>query len=227
MKEHTEVLSHAIKEIPNIIEGLRKESKTTEEHVHQVFDELRLLLNEREAALIGDIEQKLNEKEKAWEIQRDDLVFLFKGIRDSVEFSQRLVAEGSHVEVVNSQKPVMARFETLEGEMKKAPLSLVSKEFIRYEGVESAKKQIQEIGNIEWRGPIEAGKSVVWRGEANDLIILNQKDRFDVTLCDKHGDSVALNPLAPLPTDDIQVMINGQEVKVIFIDSPGLKLIIG
>lgn len=162
---------------------------------------------------MGEIEKHRHQKEKELMIQKEDLEFLLKGIRDSVGFSEKLVCEGSGAEIASSHNLVGARFGTLEKEMNTAPLLPIS-EVAELAGVEEAREMITGIGMLIVKDLVAPEKSSVVRGE-NDTVVLNQKYSFEVILVDQKGNKVIGGQTAS--SAGIQVKIEGpsKNVKVL------------
>lgn len=223
MKKNASEITHAIKESSNALGASKKQVKLTEERIHLIFEQLRLLLSEREAELLAEIEKEVQLKEQESLTQKNDLESLLQRIHDLGNFSERLVTEGNGVEIAGSHNPVIARFESLQNEMKKAPFSPVTIDVIEFleegeAGVEESKTMLKGIGAIAVKGAVSAEKSRVVRSENENDSIVSSDQRYscDLILVDHKGDTVT--GTVPI-TAGMQVRIDGpsKDVEVILI----------
>ena len=110
-------MTEAIKVIVTTMVGVREQAKVTENEIHSAISSLiaavTMMLRDREAVLISDVETTKYQKEKELQLQKDELEFLLSGIRHAVLFSEAMLTEGSDTEIVAGHQQVVARLETL------------------------------------------------------------------------------------------------------------------
>ena len=120
MKGHDGSLAQAISAVDKVIGELSTHVKEVEKEIHTACEKLREMVNEREAQLLSEVETVRHEKEKELVSQKHHFEFLLVGIRESTEFGEVLVKEGSESEIVASQREVVSRLTTLGQETERS-----------------------------------------------------------------------------------------------------------
>jgi len=120
VKGHDGSLVQAISAVDKVVGEVNTQAKQVEKEIHAACEKLREMVNEREAQLLSEVETVRHEKEKESVDQKNPLEFLLVGIRESTQFGEVLVTEGSESEIVASQKDVVSRLTTLGQEMEKS-----------------------------------------------------------------------------------------------------------
>jgi len=177
--------------------GVREQAKVTENEIHSAISSLiaavTMMLRDREAVLISDVETTKYQKEKELQLQKDELELLLTGIRHAALFSEALVKEGSDTEIVAGHQQVVARMTTLTSEQEKAQLEPVIDTVIEFVGVEERvellSSVIQKLGTVVSTG-ISVEQSIIEKPMGNTHQI-NRAYLFKVILVDKKGDKVS------------------------------------
>jgi len=120
VKGHDSRLTQAISAVDKVIGEVNTQAKEVEKEVHAACEKLREMVNEREAQLLSEIETARHQKEKDLVSQKHHLEFLLVGIRESTQFGEVLVKEGSESEIVASQKEVVSRLTSLGQETERS-----------------------------------------------------------------------------------------------------------
>jgi len=124
--------------------------------------------------------------------QKHHLEFLLVGIRESTQFGDLLVKEGSESEIVASQKEVVSRLTTLGQEREKSQMEPATDSTIVFEGDGGGLRQFGEaimvFGSVVSRD-ISAEKSTV-EGQPSGSVSINQVVSFKVVVVDKKGSRV-------------------------------------
>jgi len=133
-------------------------------------------VNEREAQLLSEVETVRHEKEKELVSQKNHLEFFLVGIRESTQFGEVLVKEGSESEIVASQKEVVSRLTTLGQEKEKSPMEPATNSTIVFEGDAGGLRQVGEaiegFGSVVSKD-ISAEKSTA-EGQRSGSVSINQ-----------------------------------------------------
>jgi len=179
------------------------------------------MVNEREAQLLSEVETVGHEKEKELVSQKHRLEFLLVEIRESTQFGEVLVKEGSESEIVASQKEVVSRLTSLGQEKEKNQMEPATDSTIVFLGDGGGIRQVGEaikvFGSVVSRD-ISPEKSTV-EGQPSELISINQAVSFKVVVVDKKGNRVTSSPkgkgIIPFA---VEITVNGnqagqQEVK--------------
>jgi len=95
VKGHDGSLAQAISAVDKVIGEVNTQAKEVEKEIHAACEKLREMVNEREAQLLSEVETVRHEKEKELVSQKHHLEFLLVGIRESAQFGEVLVKEGS------------------------------------------------------------------------------------------------------------------------------------
>jgi len=137
-----------------------------------------------------------HEKEKESVDQKNPLEFLLVGIRESTQFGEVLVTEGSESEIMASQRDVVSRLTSLGQEKVKSQMESASDSTIAFEGDAGGLRQVGEA--IEGFGIvvskfISAEKSSV-EGQPSGSVCINQVVSFKVVVVDKKGNWVTSSP---------------------------------
>ena len=198
---------------------VREQAKVTEKEIHSTIESLiatvTMMLRDREAALISNVETVMHQKEKELQLQKDELEFLLSGIRHAVLFSGALVKEGSDTEIVTGHQQVVARMATLTNEREKAQFEPVTEAEIEFVCErESLSSVIKELGAVVSKG-ISAEQSVIETPIGNTQQI-NRAYSFKVILVDQKGNKVlaardrekAVKGLAVAVTGPSQVQVH-------------------
>ena len=188
MKGHDGSLAQAISAVDKVIGEVNTQSKQVEREIHAACEKLREMVNEREAQLVSEVETVRHEKEKELGSQKHHLEFLLVGIRESTQFGDLLVKEGS----VASQKEVVSRLTTLGQEREKSQMEPATDSTIVFEGDGGGLRQFGEaimvFGSVVSRD-ISAEKSTV-EGQPSGSVSINQVVSFKVVVVDKKGSRV-------------------------------------
>ena len=144
MKGHDGSLAQAISAVDKVIGEVNTQAKQVEKEIHAACEKLREMVNEREAQLLSEVETVRHEKEKELVSQKHLLEFLLVGIRESTQFGEVLVKEGSESEIVASQKEVVSRLTSLGQEKEKSPMEPATDSTIVFEGDGGGLRQVGE-----------------------------------------------------------------------------------
>ena len=145
MKGHDGDLAQAIFAVDKVIGEVNTQAKQVEKEIHAACEKLREMVNEREAQLVSEVETVRHEKEKELVSQKHHLEFLLVGIRESTQFGEVLVKEGSESEIVASQKEVVSRLTTLGQEKEKSQMEPATDSTIAFEGDAGGLGQVGEV----------------------------------------------------------------------------------
>ena len=145
MKGHDGSLAQAISAVDKVIGEVNIQAKEVEKEIHAACEKLREMVNEREAQLVSEVETVRHEKEKELVSQKHHLEFLLVGIRESTQFGEVLVKEGSESEIVASQKEVVSRLTTLGQEKEKSQMEPATDSTIAFEGDAGGLGQVGEV----------------------------------------------------------------------------------
>jgi len=196
VKGHDGNLAQAISAVDKVIGEVNTQAKQVEREIHSACEKLREMVSEREAQLLSEVETVRHEKEKELVSQKHHLEFLLVGIRESTEFGEVLVKEGSESEIVASQKDVVSRLTTLGQEKEKSPMEPATDSTIVFEGDAGGLRQVGEVikgfGSVVSRD-ISAEKSSI-EGQPSGSISINQVVSFKVVAVDKKGNRVTSSP---------------------------------
>jgi len=182
--------------VDKVIGEVNTQAKEVEKEIHSACEKLREMVNEREAQLLSEIETVRHEKAKELMSQKNHLEFLLMGIRESTQFGEVLVKEGSESEIVASQKEVVSRLTTLGQEKEKSQMEPATDSTIVFEGYAGGLRQVGEairgFGGIVSRD-VSAEKSTV-EGQPPGLVSINRVVSFTVVVVDRKGNRVASSP---------------------------------
>ena len=212
MKDHDGSLAQAVSAVDKVIREVNTQAKEVEE-IHAACEKLREMVNEREAQLLSEVETVRHDKEKELVSQKHHLEFLLVGIRESTQFGEILVKEGSESEIVASQKDVVSRLTSLREEKEQSQMEPVADSTIVFEWDAEA---IRGFGYFVSRD-ISAEKSSI-EGQPSGSISINQAVLFEVTVVDKKGNRATSSPkgkgIIPFV---VEIALNGnqqQQVKI-------------
>jgi len=196
VKDHDGSLAQAISVVDKVIGEMTTQAKQVEKEIHAACEKLREMVNEREAQLLSEVENVRHEKEKELVSQKHHLEFLLVGIRESTQFGEVLVREGSESEIVASQKEVVSRLTTLGQEKEKSQMEPATDSTIVFEGDAGGLRQVGEaikgFGGVVSRD-ISAEKSCI-EGQPSGSVSVNQAVSFKVIVVDKKGNRVTSSP---------------------------------
>ena len=198
MKVHDGTLAQVISAVDKVIGEVNTQAKQVEKEIHSACEKLREMVNEREAQLLSEVETVRHEKEKELVSQKHHLEFLLVGIRESTQFGEILVKEGSESEIVASQKEVVSRLTTLGQEKEKSQMEPATDStiVIVFERDAGGLSQVGEViklfGGVVSRD-ISAEKSTI-EGQPSGSVCINQVVSFKVTVVDKKGNRVTSSP---------------------------------
>ena len=91
MKGHDGSLVQSIAAIDKVIGEVNTQAKRVEEEIHVACEKLRVMVNEREAQLLSEVEEVRHEKEKELISQKHHLEFILVGMREGGKFGEILV----------------------------------------------------------------------------------------------------------------------------------------
>jgi len=140
------------------------QAKEVEKEIYAACEKLRELVNEREAQLVSEVETVRHQKEKELVSQKNHLEFLLVGIRESTEFGEVLVKEGSESEIVASQKEVVSRLTSLGQEKEKSQMEPATDSTIVFEGDAGGISQVGEA--IKGFGSVVSNEKEMAKKEA-------------------------------------------------------------
>ena len=196
MKGHDGSLAQAISAVDKVIGEVNTQAKQVEKEIHAACEKLREMVNEREVQLLSEVETVRHEKEKELVSQKHHLEFLLVGIRESTQFGEVLVKEGSESEIVASQKEVVSRLTFLALEKEKSQMEPTTDSTIVFEGDAGGHRQVGEVvkvfGSVVSRD-ISPEKSSI-EGQPSGSISINQVVSFMVSVLDKKGNRVTSSP---------------------------------
>jgi len=144
VKGHDGSLAQAVSAVDKVIREVNTQAKQVEREIHAACEKLREMVSEREAQLVSEVETVRHEKEKELVSQKHHLEFLLVGIRESTQFGEVLVKEGSESEIVASQKDVVSRLTSLGQEKEKSPMEPATDSTIVFEGDAGGLRQVGE-----------------------------------------------------------------------------------
>ena len=150
MKGHDGFLAQAISAVDKVIGEVNTQAKQVEKEIHAACEKLREMVNEREAQLLSEVETVRHEKEKELVSQKHHLEFLLVGIRESTQFGEVLVKEGSESEIVASQKEVVSRLTFLALEKEKSQMEPATYSTIVFGGDAGGLRQVGEGNQGIW-----------------------------------------------------------------------------
>ena len=145
MKGHNGSLAKALFAVDKVIGEVNAQAKQVEREIHATCEKLREMVNEREVQLLSEVETVRYEKEKELASQKHHLEFLLVGIRESTQFGEVLVSEGSESEIVASQKDVVSRLTSLGQEKEKSQMEPTTDSTIVFEGDAEGLRQVGEV----------------------------------------------------------------------------------
>ena len=145
MKGQDGSLAQAISAVDKVIGEVNTQAKEVEKEIHSACERVREMVNEREAQLLSEVDTVRHEKEKELVNQKQHLEFLLVGIRESTQFGEVLVKEGSESEIVASQKDVVSRLTTLGHEKEKSQMEPSTDSTIIFEGDAGGLRQVGEV----------------------------------------------------------------------------------
>jgi len=221
VKGHDGSLVQAISAVDKVIGEVNTQAEQVEKEIHSACEKLRELMNERETQLLREVETVRHEKEKELVGQKNHLEFLLVGIRESTQFGEVLVKQGSKGEIVASQKNVVSRLTTLGQEKEKSQMEPVTDFVIVFEGDTGGLRQVGEVikglGSIVSKD-ISTEKSSV-EGQPSGSVVITQVVSFKVLVVDKKGNRVTSSPkgqgIIPFV---VEITLNGnqqqQQVKI-------------
>jgi len=196
VKGHDGSLAQAISAVDKVIGEVNIQAKEVEKEIHSACVKLREMVNEREAQLLSEVETARHEKEKELVSQKHHLEFLLVGIRESAQFGEALVNEGSENEIAASQKEVVSRLTSLGQEKEKSQMEPVTDPTIVFEGDGGGLRQvgeaIKEYVKVVLKD-ISAEKSSI-EGQPSGSISIDQAVSFKVIVVDKKGNRVTSSP---------------------------------
>jgi len=196
VKGHDGSLALGISAVDKVIGEVNTQAKQVEREIHAACEKLREMVNEREVQLLSEVETVRHEKEKELVSQKHHLEFLLVGIRESTQFGEVLVKEGSESEIVASQKEVVSRLTSLGQEKEKSQMEPTTDSTITFEGDAGGLRQVGEVvkgfGSV-LRWDISAEKSFV-EGQPSGSISINRSVSFKVIVVDKKGNRVTSSP---------------------------------
>jgi len=144
VKGHNGSLAKALFAVDKVIGEVNAQAKQVEREIHATCEKLREMVNEREVQLLSEVETVRYEKEKELASQKHHLEFLLV-IRESTQFGEVLVSEGSESEIVASQKDVVSRLTSLGQEKEKSQMEPTTDSTIVFEGDAEGLRQVGEV----------------------------------------------------------------------------------
>ena len=113
MKKREGSLKEAIESLGEALEELTAHSKTADNAVRNSFADLRLDVDRREREVLEELRKTKERKEMELQQQKEELEALLAGIRISTQFTEKLLADGTEVEIAMSKSQVLDRLEHL------------------------------------------------------------------------------------------------------------------
>jgi len=111
----------SVKSLNNILDTLDLQNNEAEKEIEKEFDKLRDMLNERQAEMLNELEKAKFQKVKALKLQRDELEMIKVGIDSATSLTEKVIAEGTEVEILISENQLTQRLIHL----KEAKLQLI------------------------------------------------------------------------------------------------------
>lgn len=222
-----------VKTTSEALTTLNQGAQKVEGEIHPVFEGLNPPRDERLVELLTENETIRHQKEKALLLQKEELEFLVRGMRDAVAFSERLMNEGSMAEIVFNCQLISSRLSTLLREDRhNLTFQLVTDPLIVFEiepdWVDSTGKLQSNVGRISTSQSISIEQIRVSR--ATFEFPVNQNYYFEGILVTKGGEEEVVDDGSLLPFFDIK--INGEQRKDIQlrliqrVESKGVTMII-
>ena len=113
MKRREVTLKEAIESLAEALEELTAHSKTADDTIRNSFADLRLDVDKREREVLEELRKTKEHKEGELRQQKEELEALLVGIRISSRFTEKLLADGTEVEIAMSKTQVLARLKHL------------------------------------------------------------------------------------------------------------------
>jgi len=113
VKKREGSLKEAIESLGEALEELTAHSKTADNAVRNSFADLRLDVDRREREVLEELRKTKERKEMELQQQKEELEALLAGIRISTQFTEKLLADGTEVEIAMSKSQVLDRLEHL------------------------------------------------------------------------------------------------------------------
>ena len=162
-----------------------------------------------------------HKKEKELVNQKHHLEFLLVGIRESTQFGEVLVKEGSESEIVATQKDVVSRLTSLGQEKEKSQMEPVTDSTIVFEGDAGGLRQVGEaikgFGSVVSRD-ISTEKSSI-EGQPSGSVSINQVVSFRVFVVDKKGNRVTSSPKGKgIILFVVEITLNGNQLQQVKIE---------
>lgn len=99
----------SIKRVETQVQHVRACSQDIKARIHESFQAIHKVLEEREAAVVTSLVDLTTMKVRDLEHQKTELCRTLDGVRMAIAFSETLVQEGTDIHLLNQQKTVMAR----------------------------------------------------------------------------------------------------------------------
>jgi len=187
---HAGKLQVSLRAIDDTLGEVGTQAEATETEIHSQFEQLRELVNEREAQLLGDVDDTRHQKEKDLRAQKDQLEFLLAGVRESSTFAGILAGEGTDAEVLAAHRQVLARLTGLEAEKEKCRLEPVRDATLELVGAGQAEEALRTLVRIGSQD-ISLDASVVEVQSLATSVIVGQQFSLRVTVVDRRGKKLA------------------------------------
>jgi len=123
VKKREGSLKEAIESLGEALEELTAHSKTADDAVRNSFADLRLDVDRREREVLEELRKTKERKETELRQQKEELEALLAGIRISTQFTEKLLADGTEVEIAMTKSQVLDRLEHLVRHPAKPTLS--------------------------------------------------------------------------------------------------------
>lgn len=161
------------------LEELSAHSKTADDSIRNCFADLRLDVDRREREVLEELRKTKEKKEEELRQHKEDLEALLVGIQVSTGFTEKLLAEGTEVEVAMSKAQVLGRLEYLA----KASCStdMVYDALVTF-GEDNREKivdSIKSFGNIVLK-PLTAEMPLIDRGNTQSSLYVGDMISFSI-----------------------------------------------
>ena len=112
-KAKASVLQEALDGVAEVKRSVQSHAEQTVQEVLKCFQELTASLNTRCNQLICSVEEFKKAKLKSLEIQQGELETALGSVQSSIEFTERALAHGSEVDILNMRKQMSCRLQEL------------------------------------------------------------------------------------------------------------------
>jgi len=139
-------LEDAIKQIDEMMTEIEIQSTSTENSICTAFNQIRKIIEERESALLNELDQIQKVKKKELGLQKDDLKFGIESIKGCCSLTAKTLEKASDIEVFLSTKQMVTRLKYLQNaKWKSKP---IQDSFINFSFFNKETKILSEIPKL-------------------------------------------------------------------------------